>query len=253
MIDWQEIEDRLITAAETGMQATGKQMYARAVRLAPVRKVFQYQKDITKAPAAQARWRAASGRFMSRTTPVGEDDEAHMIHRRNRAFAPNTTIRHRHAQSMADRVIVRFGGGGQEVTRKNVPGSAFAMSGGQPTYRSRIVATQKFGLENPAGKALNVRGRYEMRTGRAFYKNANGTTTLGGRLRGSIRLDEAPEETPTGSTIRLYAGGEEAYYAIYQELGTRHHSAHPFLRPALDEASKYFHKYVSRAVANAGL
>ncbi len=28
--------------------------------------------------------------------------------------------------------------------------------------------------------------------------------------------------------------GTNVYYGIYQELGTRHHPAHPFLRPAME-------------------
>jgi HK97 gp10 family phage protein len=166
---------------------------------------------------------------------------------------------------MDARTLVERRGGGQELTRDTVPGSKFRMKGGIRSYEGypeeyrrehstpqvRRETTRQFLLENPRGNVLNTRGRYELRSGRAFFKNANGTTTLGGRLRGSILLKD--EETLHGPMVRLYAGGEEAYYAIYQELGTRHHPAHPFLRPALDEASKYFPTYVRRAISHGGL
>ena len=33
--------------------------------------------------------------------------------------------------------------------------------------------------------------------------------------------------------------GTNVYYGIYQELGTRHHPAHPFLRPVLSYLTKF--------------
>lgn len=262
-INWSEIEQRLIDAADTGMMATGKQMQARAKALAPVRKVFQGQRNITKAPAAQKmRWRSTtSGRFA--TLDKAGDDDLAMIPRRGSAFSPETRIRNRYLRdvNMQERTVVEFRGGMHRQISHDVPGSEFRMKrindkmrpsyeGFPEKYRRENEGRstpRQFGLENPGSKVLNVRGRYEMRSGRAFYRNADGSTTMGGRLRGSIALGEV-EETRHGLSLRLEAGGEEAYYAIYQELGTRHHPAHPFLRPALDEASKYYKSYLRRSI-----
>jgi HK97 gp10 family phage protein len=239
MIDWAEIEDRLLDSAERGMQATGKQMLARAQHLAPVRKVFQNQRNITKAAARKAQWRSATtNRFVSHRMPVGDEDDVQMLHRHNQPFSPNTRIRNRPAGP--SRVIEEERGG-------TVPGSQLAFRKNGAFYKSRVTAFQKFSLQNEAGKTLNVRGRYELQSGRAFFKQANGQTTLGGRLRASIVLDDM-EYTDHGMGLRLNAGGEAAYYAIYQELGTRHHPAHPFLRPALDEARKYYRYYIERSL-----
>lgn len=48
-----------------------------------------------------------------------------------------------------------------------------------------------------------------------------------GRLAGSVRTTEGINETE----ISVEAG-----HAVYQEFGTRHHRAQPFVEPSLDEA-----------------
>lgn len=69
-----------------------------------------------------------------------------------------------------------------------------------------------------------------------------------GRLRGSIR--------PSGSRLRrkVTAGGGKAYYARFQEFGTRKMSANPFLlKQADDRAQAEFEKLVDRAIAMGGI
>ena len=48
-----------------------------------------------------------------------------------------------------------------------------------------------------------------------------------GNLRNSISVQKAGE-----AKRRI---GASAEYAIFQEMGTRHHAAHPFLKPAFDD------------------
>lgn len=43
--------------------------------------------------------------------------------------------------------------------------------------------------------------------------------------------DEAVEQTPNSATHAVFVG---AFYARFQEYGTRHHAARPFMRPAAD-------------------
>lgn len=92
---------------------------------------------------------------------------------------------------------------------------------------------------------LTARGRYELRSGRAlsaiaFVKgigtvgtHKDDTATLGGSLRESIRVIRASAEQFPVISASVVAGGGRVTYAKYQELGTRHNPAHPFLRPAL--------------------
>jgi HK97 gp10 family phage protein len=55
------------------------------------------------------------------------------------------------------------------------------------------------------------------------------TTTLGGRLRGEIHV-EGPIQA--GSIIAAKVVSP-TYYAKYQEFGTRHNRATPYMRPAV--------------------
>ena len=79
----------------------------------------------------------------------------------------------------------------------------------------------------PAEARLTRRGRYELRHQRAHYRGY-----LGGRLRGEIHATPAlvRGNMVTSSVI------SPTPYAKYQEMGTRHNPAHPYLRPAVAES-----------------
>ncbi len=49
-----------------------------------------------------------------------------------------------------------------------------------------------------------------------------------GNLRRSITSEVEKGSNPFGRV------GTNVVYAVYQEIGTRHHPAHPFLRPAME-------------------
>jgi len=89
---------------------------------------------------------------------------------------------------------------------------------------------------------LSRRGRYELRSGRAAHKGY-----LGGRLRDEMYVESARVE---GQKI-ISEVISPTPYAKYQEFGTRHHPAHPFLRPALHESRSEIVSGVSRAVGEA--
>ncbi len=93
-----------------------------------------------------------------------------------------------------------------------------------PVFRVRGTS----GLAVPvATMRLSRQGRYEVASGRADH---NGL--VGGRLRDEITAVGASGE---GSffTARVIS---PTPYAKYQEFGTQHNAAHPFLRPALRES-----------------
>lgn len=105
-------------------------------------------------------------------------------------------------------------------------------------------------LRHEAGNfGLTSRGKYERTSGRAnsqkifsiFDSNTGqmqeqvGPAHLGGGLRKTLRV-----VSPTAASYpvikgSLVAGDADHDYAKYQELGTRHNAAHPFLRPRLAE------------------
>lgn len=93
---------------------------------------------------------------------------------------------------------------------------------------------------------LSSRGAYEVRTKRAMY-SVNGQNQIGGRLRGEIHTT-----TPMVSGYRSEVWViSPTRYAKYQEFGTRHNAAHPFMRPAAAESRRSVVGRISTAVKSA--
>lgn len=90
---------------------------------------------------------------------------------------------------------------------------------------------------------LDRHGRYELKSGRAIHKGE-----LGGRLRDEIQPTEAEIE---GHHIVARVVSPTPY-AKYQEFGTRHNPAHPYLRPALHDSVGEIKTDVGQSVAAAG-
>lgn len=91
--------------------------------------------------------------------------------------------------------------------------------------------------------ALTVRGRAELKSGRANFTSAGGTA-LGGRLRGEIH--SVPAEG--GGTRWVARVVSPTRYAKYVELGTRHSRAQPYMRPALAQVRARFRSRMVAAV-----
>lgn len=95
-------------------------------------------------------------------------------------------------------------------------------------------------LAIPAAQArLDRRGRYELKTGRAIHNDQ-----LGGHLRDEIH-STAPEIH--GRVIRVKVVSP-APYSKYQEFGTGHNPAHPFMRPAAHENKDSLRGDVAREI-----
>lgn len=105
-----------------------------------------------------------------------------------------------------------------------------------PVMRLRL---KHGGLSAEAESMLHRRGRSEVQSGRADF---NGS--VGGRLRGEIHALPA---TGTGTHFTAMVVSPTAY-AKYQEFGTRHNPAHPFLRPALHESRAEVRDLIKAAV-----
>lgn len=90
---------------------------------------------------------------------------------------------------------------------------------------------------------LSRRGRYEVRSGRA---NSHGY--VGGRLRREIHATPPIQEGRSKWVARV---DSPTPYAKFQEFGTRHNPAHPFLRPALEERRDAILRNVRNAAMTA--
>jgi HK97 gp10 family phage protein len=93
---------------------------------------------------------------------------------------------------------------------------------------------------------LDRKGAYEVRTMRAQFTTW-GHAAIGGRLRGSISARPALAGTTTAEAWVIAT----APYAKFQEFGTRHNAAHPFLRPAAMESRNDVVRLVADAVREA--
>jgi len=98
----------------------------------------------------------------------------------------------------------------------------------------------------PHKTMLTRRGAYEVRSKRAAFATWQ-HLSIGGRLRGEIF-----STSPTVSGNRAEAWViSPTEYAKYQEFGTRHNAAHPFLRPAAEESRGEVVALIADAVRGA--
>lgn len=101
-------------------------------------------------------------------------------------------------------------------------------------------------IEEPTNWALSKRGAYEVKTGRAMFSTW-GHAHIGGRLRGEIF---ATPPSRTGSRAEAWVISPTSY-ARFQEFGTRHNRAHPFLRPAAEESRADVAALIGAAIGRA--
>ena len=98
-------------------------------------------------------------------------------------------------------------------------------------------------LNRQARAALDSGGRRELKTGRALFTK-DGVTTLGGRLRGSITM-QGP--TLDGGIVRASVVSP-VYYSKFQEFGTRHNRATPYMRPAIAKMTTTYRRDLVKAI-----
>jgi HK97 gp10 family phage protein len=114
--------------------------------------------------------------------------------------------------------------------------------GQRGTRKPEFVDAKK--AEGYRAAQLTSAGRYEVKQARRSGRSALFQGRIGGRLRGELRI-RGPER---------HAGSWWMYvesptpYAPYQEFGTSHNRAHPFLRPALYESRNVLRFEVRKAI-----
>lgn len=115
------------------------------------------------------------------------------------------------------------------------------LSGKNPRTPERL--RQFHASQVPWRTALSKRGAYEVKTRRAVGR-FGGHLTIGGALRESIVT--VPVIRTGGRSIAWVIALAE--YAKYQEFGTAHNAAHPFLRPAAMESQQKAVEAISRGI-----
>jgi len=114
----------------------------------------------------------------------------------------------------------------------------------------RHLAEYKAGIEGKP--VLDRRGASEVKTKRALYVGTKKVrkgigASIGGRLRGEI---QAMSPTMSGRTAEVWVISPTEY-AGFQEFGTRHNRAHPFLRPAAEESQDEVVSLIADAMREA--
>lgn len=98
----------------------------------------------------------------------------------------------------------------------------------------------------PQATMLSRRGAFEVRSGRANFATWE-HLKVGGRLRGEIY---ATDPSVSGDHAEAWVISPTEY-AKFQEFGSRHNAAHPFLRPAAEESRSEVAAMVAEAVRGA--
>jgi HK97 gp10 family phage protein len=189
--------DSIKEAARASLEASAEDVARRAKQKAPVRKIF------------------SGGRRKLRYKTVAEVDADAGLRERI-GLGPETAAPagYRGMPSRSGRKYAR------SVTRGNL------VNMNAPAKMRRIGRPGHLRMA-AAEEMLDRRGRSEVKSGRAAYEGK-----IGGRLKGEITATEARMD---GSQIVANVLSPTSY-AKYQEFGTRHHPAHPYMRPALEES-----------------
>ena len=198
---FEQVNQNIKEAAVASLSRGAEIVAERARQRAPVRKIFS----------------GGTGRIRWRTAAEVESDRSI---RKALGLGPETM---KPASMKARPGSPRAGGYARSVVIPNTANTG--------VDEMRAINPRRRGLNRlihpEAAQALSRRGRYEVRSRRADFNRM-----VGGRLRGEITAIPAALR---GNRIEARVISPTPY-AKFQEFGTRHHPAHPFLRPALRES-----------------
>lgn len=210
------ISEAVKLGAVVGLDRAAALVEAAAKQKAPVRSIFGGGKQRVRFKTMAE---VKADRSIRRTLGLGREYVA----------APRTRLRSRRGMGKAKTMTLDTANG---------------MSG-----LRRYLGRRAGGLSPEAMSMLHRRGRYEVvnRLGpgnkpRAWYRGH-----IGGRLQGEITAVDAKQD---GSRFRALVISPTPY-AKYQEFGTAHNAAQPYLRPALHESASEVKAVIRSAIKGA--
>lgn len=231
MIDFRALVDAVNEAVAIGL-GEGAETVARAARAkAPVRRVFSNRGPVTRAKTAAEMEAGKSIRAALGLSVEGSRANP----------SPRVVVASRAPRRWHDR---RLSQAGQLLADRDAV-VARMQSGRDPRTPRRL--REFHAAQVPWRTALSARGGYEVRTRRAVGTFDSGRRTIGGTLRASITA-EVPIRQGGRSVAWVIAS---APYAKFQEFGTRHNAAQPFLRPAAEESRSQVADLIGARVAQA--
>jgi HK97 gp10 family phage protein len=274
VIDWDLLIVQIIDASVVAVNATAFNVAERAKAKAPVRKVFRGGRqtvrfktaseigadramraalglapEILATPAALAAVKK-SGRNPGKSTRIGGEEFgfARVVTHRNRAntFMPGGVLRREDTEhkGMRRKFV-------SDDLRLMNPKDATGTSLASPMAERELTARGRYELKSGRAVSEKTELRVDLQTGRLRLAQTE-QARLGGSLRSSIRVEKANRGQFPIIKASVVAGGGKVTYAKYQELGTRHNPAHPFLRPALAGARDELPAQLRRAFGRLG-
>jgi HK97 gp10 family phage protein len=228
MIDFEAIAREIFDQAAVALGQGGLAIQTRARQLAPVRGI------------------ASEATYEIRTKTWGEIEADRAI-RSRLGLGPELKAGPKRAKTTLGAPIFV----NRKPTGKNQPQHMPARQWGDRRIAAAEAHLADYLAASPAERRggltyLTRQGAYEVRTKRAKHLTW-GHSHIGGRLRASIG---ATNVTRSGWTAEQWVISDVPY-AKYQEFGTRHNAAHPFLRPALNESREEIISRIAAAVREA--
>lgn len=221
MINLEELGQAILTAATAALGEGAEIVSARAKAKAPVRQIFEGVNT--------------GIRFKS----IEEIDAVKTA--RSRVFRPIANamgIRYQYESVRTAKIATKAAPRNWRQRRMGAAQRLLA------EYDAEMARRKAGGV--PQKTVLSRRGASEVRTKRAKFSTWQ-HLGIGGRLRGEIYAT-----TPSMSDGRAEAWViSPTEYAKYQEFGTRHNAAHPFLRPAAEESRGDVVSRIAAAVKEA--
>lgn len=246
-----QFRDDFVDAASDGLNVFLQAVTAKAKAKAPVRKIFHER----GAKRFETRtFRDASGKVTQTTVMTSRYTRMSTTKAARRAFFPRMDFKNPHAYR-GGTLVAGEGRRGVEVQYalydQLTSRGKYELRRGMRAYGSRAGGegdTTVIRVKNTLA-ALRALGMSQAQAA-AYTPYQKGEKfehhyllQLGGKLRASI--ENHTEED--GNTLRGYVY-TEVPYSMPQEFGTRHHSAHPFMRPALYEEERRMETLVAGRV-----
>ena len=255
-LDIGKMEAVIVQAAMAGGNKAAEEALRRVQRRAPVRRVFKgtrFRKGVNvmgRNSASRPSWGVMGfGGVQPKIRQVRISSEP----------GEQRVLTRGHPNAMVPLITMKTPSGGTAYARgyfrtidpntgrlaKVLPTAQFYRPAGGKLQR---VERRPISMEN----RLTTEGRYEVKTGRANFRNPEtGRTTVGGRLRGELHI-EGPFK---GDTIWWYIVSRTKdrgrLYGRDMEFGNAHNRAFPFMRPGLHESRDSFRVAVKSSLREA--